>query len=156
MRACSVAQLCPILCNPMDYSPPDSCVHGFIQARILKWVAISSSWGSSWPRDQTRVSCIGMRILYLWATWEALYIINNAKQNCFVYYSNSFQLWSPWILSIVSCASLTYFLNVEFFWGLSSFLEFQDDLGIVCVFPAPSQKSVISPRIPGCFMGEED
>ena len=81
-----------------------------------------------WPRDQTRVSCIGMRILYLWATWEALYIINNAKQNCFVYYSNSFQLWSPWFLSIVSCASLTYFLNVEFFWGLSSFLEFQDDL----------------------------
>ena len=36
-----VAQLCPTLCNPMDYSPPGSFVHGILQARILEWVAIS-------------------------------------------------------------------------------------------------------------------
>ena len=40
---CSVAQLCPTLCNPMDCSPPGSSVHGIIPARILEWVAISSS-----------------------------------------------------------------------------------------------------------------
>ena len=139
----------------MGCSLPGSSVHGFLQARILKWVAISSSWGSSWPRDQTRVSCIGMQVLYLLATWEALYIINNAKQNCFVYYSDSFQYWSWGILSVASCASLTYFPNGEFFWGLSSFLEFQDDLGIFCV-SCPVSKSVISLIIPGCFMGEGD
>ena len=42
-----VAKLCPTLCNPVDYSPPDSSVHGISQARILEWVAISFSRGSS-------------------------------------------------------------------------------------------------------------
>ena len=46
----SVAQMCPILCDPMDYSPPGSSVHGILQARILEWVAIPSSRGSSQPR----------------------------------------------------------------------------------------------------------
>ena len=41
------AQLCPTLFNPMDYSPPGSSVHGIVQARILEWVAISFSRGSS-------------------------------------------------------------------------------------------------------------
>ena len=59
------------LCNPMDCNPPGSSVHGTFQARTLEWVAISSSRGSSWPRDQTCVSCIVRRILYHWATWEA-------------------------------------------------------------------------------------
>ena len=47
----TVAQLRLVLCNPMDYSPPDSSVHGIILARILVWFAISSSKGSSRPRD---------------------------------------------------------------------------------------------------------
>ena len=47
------------LCNPKDCSPPGSSVHGILQARILEWVAISSSSGSSWPRDWTHHSCIG-------------------------------------------------------------------------------------------------
>ena len=51
-------QLCPTLCGPMDHSPPGSSVHGILQARILEWVAMSSSRGSSQPRDQTRVSSI--------------------------------------------------------------------------------------------------
>ena len=46
------------LCNPMDCSLPGSSVHGIFQARILEWVAISFSWGSSQPRDRTQVSCI--------------------------------------------------------------------------------------------------
>ena len=63
----TVAQLRLVLCNPMDYSPPDSSVHGIILARILVWFAISSSKGSSRPRDQTSISyisCIGRQVLY--------------------------------------------------------------------------------------------
>ena len=52
-----VAWLCPTLCNPKDYSPLDSSLHGILQARILEWVAISFSKGSSQPRDQTCISC---------------------------------------------------------------------------------------------------
>ena len=57
-RACSVAKSCLTLCDPKDCSPPDSSVHGILQARILEWVAMPSSRGSSQPRDQTHVSCI--------------------------------------------------------------------------------------------------
>ena len=66
-----VAQSCPTLCDPMDCSPPASSVHGILQARILEWVAISFSRGSSQPRDWTRVSCIAGRRFILWATREA-------------------------------------------------------------------------------------
>ena len=52
-------QLCPSLRDPMDYSPAGSSVHGILQARILGWVAISSSRGSSPPRNQIHISCIG-------------------------------------------------------------------------------------------------
>ena len=61
-------QLCLTLCDFVDCSLPDSSVHGISQARILLWVAISSS------RDRTHVSwvsCIGRQILYCCATWEA-------------------------------------------------------------------------------------
>ena len=49
-------QPCPTLCDPVDLSPPGSSVHGILQARILEWVAVPSSGGSSRPRDRTRVS----------------------------------------------------------------------------------------------------
>ena len=49
------AQLCLTVCDPMDSSPPGSSLHGILQARILQWVAISSSRGSSLPRDRTCV-----------------------------------------------------------------------------------------------------
>ena len=48
-----VAQSCPTLCNTMDY-----IVHGFLQARMLEWVAVPFSKGSSQPRGLTQVSCI--------------------------------------------------------------------------------------------------
>ena len=75
--AYSVSQSCLTLCNPMD-SPPGSSVQEILQARILEWVAISFSRGSSQPRDWTHVSCvscIGRWILYHWATWEALFLV---------------------------------------------------------------------------------
>ena len=69
------AQSRPALCDPEDCRLPASSVHGISQVRILDWVAISSSRGSSWPRDQTWVSwisCIGRWILYHWTMWKAL------------------------------------------------------------------------------------
>ena len=71
-------QSCPTLRNPTDCSPPGSSVHGIFQAKILKWVAISSSRWSSPPKDQTCVpciSCIDRRILlYHWVIlcWRQL------------------------------------------------------------------------------------
>ena len=59
--------------HPMDCSPPGSSVHEIFQARILEWVAISFSRGSSQPRDQTQVSCTAGRFFTKWATREAPY-----------------------------------------------------------------------------------
>ena len=67
---CLVTKLCPALCDSMDCRPPGSSVHGISQARILEWVAISISRGSSQPRGWTHISCIGKWILYCWATRE--------------------------------------------------------------------------------------
>ena len=59
------------LCNPVDCSLPGFSIHGILQARILKWVTISFSRGSSRPRDGPRVSCIGSRCFNFWTTREA-------------------------------------------------------------------------------------
>jgi len=84
--ACDVkvfcAQFCLTLCNPMDYSPPGSSVHGIFQARTLEWVAISCSRRSSWRRDQTRVSRIAGRFFPIWATSEAQYTCDRQAQIC--------------------------------------------------------------------------
>ena len=66
-------QSCPTLWDPIDWSPPGSSVHGILQARILEWVAISFSRGSSWPRNRTHVSyiaCIGRQFFITSAVWE--------------------------------------------------------------------------------------
>ena len=62
-----------LLCDPVDYSPPASSVHGISQARILEWVVITFSRGSSQSRDWTCIpcfSCIGRQILYHWRHLE--------------------------------------------------------------------------------------
>ena len=65
-----VTQSCPALCNPMDCSLQGSSVHGIFQARVLEWIAISFSRGSSWPRDRTRVSRIAGRRFTVWVIGE--------------------------------------------------------------------------------------
>ena len=63
-------QSCPTLCNPIICIPLVSSAHGVLQARILEWVAMPSSRGSSRPTDQTHVSyvsCIGRQVLLLLA-----------------------------------------------------------------------------------------
>ena len=75
MCVCIVTQMsnCPTLCNPVNYSPPGSSVHGIHQARILKWEVMPFSRGSSQPRDQTLVSCIAGRFSIIWTTKDALH-----------------------------------------------------------------------------------
>ena len=65
-----VAQSFPTLCDPMDCSLPGSSVHGIFQARVLEWLAISFSRGSSRPKDWTGVSHIAGRRFTIWATRE--------------------------------------------------------------------------------------
>ena len=66
-----VAQSCRTLCDPMDYSPPGSSVHGILQARILGRVAFPFSRGSFQPRDRTQVSHIAGRFFTIWAKYIA-------------------------------------------------------------------------------------
>ena len=82
MRACRVSQSCPTLCNPKDCSPPGSSVHGMSKARILEWVAMPSSRGSSQSRDRTHISCIGRWVLYPWDTMKcSWYPLSELQQN---------------------------------------------------------------------------
>ena len=61
-----VTQSCPTLCDSTD-----NTVHGILQARILEWVAVPFSRGSSQPRDRMQVSCIAGKFFTSWATREA-------------------------------------------------------------------------------------
>ena len=76
-----VTQSCPTLCDIMDCSLPCSSVHGIFQARVLEWVAISFSRGSSQPRDQTWVSCIVVRCFTTWATRGVIVGNNVGREN---------------------------------------------------------------------------
>ena len=76
LLACAAAakslQSCPTLCDLIDGSPLGCSVPGILEARILEWVAISFSRGSSQPRNQTQVSSIAGRFFANWATREVL------------------------------------------------------------------------------------
>ena len=86
-----VTQSYPTLWDSMDCSLPASSVHGISQTKILQWAAISFSRGSSRPRDQTRVSCIGRWVLYCWATREAPRRATRHQ----LYPQAHHQLWKP-------------------------------------------------------------
>ena len=81
-----VTQSCLTLCNPMDHILPGSSVHGILQARILEWIAIPFSRGSSQPRDWTWVSHIRGRFFIIWATREA--------QQESIYHAEFYCYWS--------------------------------------------------------------
>ena len=97
---CLVAKSCLTLCNPLDCSLLGCFVHGISQARTLEWVAISSSRGSSPPRDRMHIFCIGRRILYHWATWEAhstRVVANIYDHNPEKWKSNPTVFWVHWL-----------------------------------------------------------
>ena len=64
--------LCLTLCDPRDHSLPRSSVHGILQVRLLEWVAMPFSRGSSEPRDPTQISCLAGIFFTFWATKNAL------------------------------------------------------------------------------------
>ena len=94
-----VARSCLILCHPMD--PPGSSVHRILQARILEWIAISFSRGSSWPRDRTQVSHIAGRHINLWAT---RFLLIERIRLLFLFFSPH-----PLVITL----NLRYQLNIE-------------------------------------------
>ena len=88
---CLVAKSCPILCDPADCSPSGSSIHRISQARILEWVASSFSRVPSRPRDRTRASCIGRRILCHGAireAWIPLYAESKKRHYKWTYLQN--------------------------------------------------------------------
>ena len=92
-------QLCLVLCDPMDCSPPGSLVRGILQARILMRIAMSSSRGSFWPRAWTCVSCIsciGRRVLYCWCYLGSLQIRYLTVTHDILYISNSWHSLHQW------------------------------------------------------------
>ena len=93
-----VTQLCLALCDPTDYSLPGFSVRGTLQARILEWIAILFSRGTSQPRDRTLVSCITGRFFTFkffcpftftlkWLTHHRITILVYSKFDCILYQS---------------------------------------------------------------------
>ena len=133
---CWVAKSCLTLCDPTDCSPPGSSVHGILQARILEWVAISFSRGSSRPRDWTCVSCLsctGKQILYHWVTWEVRRTSSSVKS------SSSIKSVFPLALSLL----LNFWYgggtghSLAGIWSEMSFAECLQASGFPCLQLAP-------------------
>ena len=85
----SVTQSCLTLCDLLDCNPPGSSVHGILQARILEWVVIPFTMGSSQSRDQIQVSCIAGRFFYHLSHQESLDLILEVFY--FIYSTNIYQ-----------------------------------------------------------------
>ena len=73
VTVCLVAQLCPILCDPMDCSVPGSSVHEIWQARILEWVVISFSRGSLRPSNPSYLVLLHYRQILYWLSYKGKY-----------------------------------------------------------------------------------
>ena len=123
----------------MDCSPPGSSVHGILQARILEWIAISFSRGSSRPRNRTWVSSIGGKLFVIWASRETT-IHHRVSGNLFsgacgvsgpwTAYSTAFQsLFTSWNLKTSELCPCVYYL---FCWNLT-LLHFSASCLCVCV-----------------------
>ena len=81
----AVGQSCPTFCNSVDYSLPGSSVHVILLARILEWVTIPFSSGSSWCRDWIQVFCIASRFFTIWAREALLYTVPKTLRNKSLY-----------------------------------------------------------------------
>ena len=109
----------------MDCSPPGSSVHGILQARMLEWVAISFSRGSSWPRDWTQVSCIAGRCFTLWATREAQDIASLITWLRLFHLFLSYYLFLVFYSLIIRClVDILVFILLDFI----KLLESMDDI----------------------------
>ena len=104
----------------MDCSPPDSKVHGILQARILEWVAFPFFRGSSQPRDRTQVSCITDRFFTTWATREAPFHPNGSinvasisdKSNSLTIMWMLVIMWRPYNVHKILFFPLLQYINI--------------------------------------------
>ena len=115
-----VAQSYPTVWDPVNCSLPGSSVHEILQARILEWVAIPFSRGSSWPKDQIWVSCIAGRFFTVWATREVSYKV--IKIILTIFFCHTFL--SPWLI---------FLLEYNCFIMLCSFLLY-NEVYHLCVY----------------------
>ena len=143
LYTCSVlvTQSCLTFCDPMDCSPPGSSVHGILQARILEWVSVHFSRGSSWTRDRTRVSCVAGRFFTVWATRKTwctnicTYLVHvyiyNISQNSPFLTNLGMRCWScicdSYLMGRTGCCLATTFISsrcpaIPFFWKFKLFL----------------------------------
>ena len=145
-----VIQSCLTLCNPMDCRLPCSSIHWIFQSRILEWVAISFSRGSSWPRDQTRVSCIVGRCFTIWATRirciHVVCLLINQEKKCWHYnlikgflsFKNLVLKHLKFYLSLLTekykykiyCASMTFCFKCNLMFYSKSYFKILKDVGI--------------------------
>ena len=100
-----VAQSCLTLCDPTDCSPPVSSVHGILQARTLERITIPFSRGSTWPRDQTQVSCIAGKLFTC-----------NFNVNSFLF--NSFLFFGLYPLAMTNTCWFPSHHAISFHWTL--------------------------------------
>ena len=116
MPACSVAQSCLTVCNPVDCTPPGSSVHGILQARKVEWVPMPSSRGSSQPRGRTLVSCLwhwqvdSLSLCHLGGpillTYESVFLLSDLKKIFF------FNLYKVVLVSAIqSCVGFCHWLQ---------------------------------------------
>ena len=127
----------------MDCSLPGSSVHGIFQARVLEWIAISFSRGSSRPRDWTRVSCIVGRHFTIWATREVRFI------GC-LYLWSFFAVQKLLVWCSLTCLLFSVFLfhvmwnpkthHQDWWWGIYSVCFLLEAL----IVPGVTIKSLIS------------
>ena len=118
--------------NPMDCSPPGFSVHGISRASILEWVAISSSRGSSPPRNWTSISSTGMWIIYHFAPWKPTNKVIPSLFSRLLYSEfvvvqslSHVQLFSaPWTAGHQSSLSITIFLSLLKLMSIESVMPF--------------------------------
>ena len=103
-----LAQSCLTLCNPMKCSLPGSSIHGILQVRILVWVAMPFSRGSSWPMNRTLVSCIAGRF-HNWATRESCIRI----YSCYSVTQSRMTLCDPMDCSMLDFPVFQHYLELE-------------------------------------------
>ena len=101
-----VAQSRPTLCNRMDCSPPGSSVYGILQARILEWVAVPFSRGSSQPRDWTQVSLFAGWFFTIWATREVQWLLEAGREKNGEWILMGMGFFNWWIKNPLQCSCL--------------------------------------------------
>ena len=116
MKVINYSVLCelfvnPILCESMDYSSPGSSVHGMLQARILEWVAIPFSRGSSQPRDRIQVSIIAGRF-FRETQWECNSLGCIWVGACF--WMTCYYNWLYWCkLKTLECSDIFIYIGLK-------------------------------------------